>query len=263
MGRRENLGTRLQVGFSITQSLVCLYHWSGSKRGVLQAYTPLLEKGRGPPEYTTQQVENYNQTKASLLKWVYLFWISSFFLAHLLTPPQRRILGLIFAGYGVCAACLSEPSTTHFLHWMKNTLLFCLFICGTNILVCLLTTNMKNCLTPNYLKMCDPSLVTLLKMWPHYSQSRSENATLSSGTSLLASYKEVPPTGIFPCQHSHILTCKQTSFPALAHFGLTAWLESLISVVCSTSVKFLLISSICCQVLSFSWIMSNKRYIIG
>ena len=41
--------------------------------------------------------------------------------------------------------------------------------------------------------MCDPILVTLLKMRPHHSQSSSENATPSSGTSPLASYKEVPP----------------------------------------------------------------------
>ena len=41
--------------------------------------------------------------------------------------------------------------------------------------------------------MCEPILVTLLKMRPHYSQSSRENATPSSGTSPLASYKEVPP----------------------------------------------------------------------
>ena len=41
--------------------------------------------------------------------------------------------------------------------------------------------------------MSDPILVTLLKMLPHYSQSSPENATLSSGTSPLASYEEVPP----------------------------------------------------------------------
>ena len=41
--------------------------------------------------------------------------------------------------------------------------------------------------------MCDPILVTLLKMRSHYSQSSRENATFSSGTVPLASYKEVPP----------------------------------------------------------------------
>ena len=51
---------------------------------------------------------------------------------------------------------------------------------------------MKNCLTPQNPKMCDPILVTLLKMRPHYSQSSCENATPSSGTSPLASYKDVP-----------------------------------------------------------------------
>ena len=38
-----------------------------------------------------------------------------------------------------------------------------------------------------------PMLVNLLKMHPHYSQSSCENGTPSSGTSLKASYKEVPP----------------------------------------------------------------------
>ena len=37
-------------------------------------------------------------------------------------------------------------------------------------------------------------------MRPHYSQSSRENATLSSGTSPLASYKEVPPPPP-PSQH--------------------------------------------------------------
>ena len=43
---------------------------------------------------------------------------------------------------------------------MKNTLLF---ICGTNILVRLLTANMKNCLAP-----CDPIIVNpVVKVRPH------------------------------------------------------------------------------------------------
>ena len=46
---------------------------------------------------------------------------------------------------------------------------------------------------PKNQKMCDPILVTLLKMRPHYSQSSRDNGTPSSGTSPLASYKEVPP----------------------------------------------------------------------
>ena len=49
--------------------------------------------------------------------------------------------------------------------------------------------------------MCGLILVTLQKRRPHYSQSSRENATPSSSTSPLASYKEVPlplpppPTG--------------------------------------------------------------------
>ena len=80
---------------------------------------------------------------------------------------------------------------THFLSCMKNTLLF---IYSTNILVILFTVIMKNCLTPQNPEMCDPILVTLLKMRPHYSQSSRENATPSSGSSPLVSYKEVPPS---------------------------------------------------------------------
>ena len=41
--------------------------------------------------------------------------------------------------------------------------------------------------------MCDIILVTVFKMRPHYSQSSRENATPSSGTCPLASYKEVSP----------------------------------------------------------------------
>ena len=49
--------------------------------------------------------------------------------------------------------------------------------------------------------MCDPILVSLLKMRPHYSQSSRENATPSSGTSPLASHNGVPSPGFayFPC----------------------------------------------------------------
>ena len=52
---------------------------------------------------------------------------------------------------------------------------------------------------PENPKMCDPILVILLKMWPHYSHSSRETATPSSSTSPLASYKEVPPPRIFGC----------------------------------------------------------------
>ena len=66
---------------------------------------------------------------------------------------------------------------------MKNTLLFTY---STNILVRLLTVNMKNSYHQNP-KKCDPILVTPLKMPPHYSQQSSrKNATPSSGTSPLA-----------------------------------------------------------------------------
>ena len=41
--------------------------------------------------------------------------------------------------------------------------------------------------------MCDPTLVTIIKMQSHNSQSSRENATPSSGTYPLACYWEVPP----------------------------------------------------------------------
>ena len=46
---------------------------------------------------------------------------------------------------------------------------------------------------PKNPKMCDPILVTLWKMHPRESQPSRENATPSSGTYPLASYKEVRP----------------------------------------------------------------------
>ena len=49
---------------------------------------------------------------------------------------------------------------------------------------------------PKKTKMCDPILVTLLKMRPRYIQSGRENAIQFSGTSPLASYKVVPPGDI-------------------------------------------------------------------
>ena len=48
---------------------------------------------------------------------------------------------------------------------------------------------------PKNQKMCDPILVTLLNMRPHYYQSSRENATPFRGTSPLASYREVHPPG--------------------------------------------------------------------
>ena len=56
-------------------------------------------------------------------------------------------------------------------------------------------------------KMCDPILVTLLKMRPHSSQSSRENVTPSSGTSPLASYKEVTPPPPTPGTKHHRTFC--------------------------------------------------------
>ena len=65
---------------------------------------------------------------------------------------------------------------------------------STNILVRLLTIKCEDLSYAKNQKMCNPILVTLLKQRSHYIQSSHKNATPSSGTSPLASYKEVPPT---------------------------------------------------------------------
>ena len=64
---------------------------------------------------------------------------------------------------------------------------------------------MKNNLTPKNPKMCDPILVTLLKMRPHSSQSSRENATPSSATSPLAIH-----TYIRTCFLFEVLQCIST-----------------------------------------------------
>ena len=78
---------------------------------------------------------------------------------------------------------------------MKNTLLF---ICSTNILVRLLTVNVENCLTPQKSE----------NVLPHFIQSSLENGTPSSGTSPLASYKEVLPPPPPRAQNSNTAIAK-------------------------------------------------------
>ena len=82
---------------------------------------------------------------------------------------------------------------------MKNSLLS---ICSTNILVRLLTVNMKNCFTQKKSENVRPHSSNSIENRPHYSQSSRENATPSSGTSPLASYKEVPHKGIMALEQS-------------------------------------------------------------
>ena len=71
---------------------------------------------------------------------------------------------------------------------------------------------------PQNQKMCDPILVTLLKLLPHYSQSSPENLTPSSGTFPLASYEEVPPptpggTGVIPVSYRSVLSAVLSNSP--------------------------------------------------
>ena len=86
---------------------------------------------------------------------------------------------------------------------MKNTLLFTY---STNILVRLQPDKYEELSYTKNQKMCDPILVTLLKMRPHYSHSSHENATPSIGTSLSASYEKVlPPPARVGCSMLCIL----------------------------------------------------------
>ena len=116
---------------------------------------------------------------------------------------------------------------THFLDGMKNTFLF---VYSTNILVHLLTVNMKNCLIPKNQKMCDRILVNpVVKMRPHpatyphqpvirkyrpppgpdsrpkraksipvFRPIRCKNRTRWGGTYLYGLYKGVPPPSPAP-----------------------------------------------------------------
>ena len=79
--------------------------------------------------------------------------------------------------------------------------------------------------------MCDPILVTLLKMRPHYSHSSHENATPSSGASPLASYKEVP----LPRVVSHSQLRRSLS---LAPSALTQWTYGKSSLTLIDSVNY-------------------------
>ena len=78
-------------------------------------------------------------------------------------------------------------------------------------MVHLLTLKYEELSYPKNQEMCDLILVTLLKMRPHDSQSSRKNATPSSCTTLLASYKKPipppPPTG------PSILQSQGTSHP--------------------------------------------------
>ena len=62
---------------------------------------------------------------------------------------SRSQLSHFLLMYPLCRS--SKNELTHFLDWMKNTLLY-----TTNILVCLLTVNMKNCLTPKIWRCATP-----------------------------------------------------------------------------------------------------------
>ena len=69
--------------------------------------------------------------------------------------------------------------------------------------------------------MCDPTLVTLLRMRTRHSQSSRENGTSSSGTSPLASYKEVSPPS-YPGA-----TLWNSNLPKTkALITVTSWLQS-------------------------------------
>ena len=87
--------------------------------------------------------------------------------------------------------------------------------------------------------MCDPILITALKKRPHYSQSSRENATPSSGTSPLASYKEVSP-GFFTLYYSTHLTYRWATLEINAKYAMTVTLATRSSQVAVVSRVFVI-----------------------
>ena len=133
---------------------------------------------------------------------------------------------------------------------MKNTLPFTY---STSILVRLLTVNIykRTVINP---KMCDPILVTLLKIQPHSSQSSRENATPSSGTSQLASYKEVPP----PRDLAQLQLQKGMFNQHVPKLNQLTWLSAL----CQGSGQRKNISCKSNFILRLSWYQNRKKKIL-
>ena len=134
-------------------------------------------------------------------------------------PGGAGVLGFSFAGYvSLASQCPCpiivyfvasyRPHLSHFLgkcNFWQSQLSHSLFMhllsrteCKCNVIVTFNKQQLSELFNRDYFesllnrisypknpKVCDPILVTLLKMQPHSSQS--------SGTSPLASYKEVPP----------------------------------------------------------------------
>ena len=97
---------------------------------------------------------------------------------------------------------------------------------------------------PKNPKICAHILVNLLKMRPHYSHSSRKNATPSSGTSLLASYKGVPPPP-FPRkqgQMSHTTLEKSSVFLSPSGFKVVR------SVSSSASLIMVILPSTCNEI---------------
>ena len=95
----------------------------------------------------------------------------------------------------VCAVGLPEP-LPHYSLFLWPVIDPILVTFWENVIFAIPTKSLSIYFFFSYPKnpnMCDPIVVTLLKMQPHSSQSSRENATPSSGTSPLASYEGVPP----------------------------------------------------------------------
>ena len=87
--------------------------------------------------------------------------------------------------------------------------------------------------------MSDPIWLTLLKMRPHYSQSSHENATPSSGTSPLASYKEVTPQELTdPIAWSKTSNTQSKTFQAEIWPYISTKYNNMRSSPCSTTEPF-------------------------
>ena len=113
--------------------------------------------------------------------WVNSCWACDPSLVTILTKVIFAITTYSLSVYASTLVIKPLNELTHLLNlmWCK----FSIFI----------SLQYPNFLTPKILKMCDPILVTLIKMQPHNSQFSREGETPFNDTPSFAYYQEVPP----------------------------------------------------------------------
>ena len=117
-------------------------------------------------------------------------------------------------------------------------------ICTANRPILLITkiSTCQNILTPQIPKICDPILITLLKMQPYYGQSSRENATPSSGTTSLTQ-QNLQSCSCYCCFSSINKTAcilwnsKQTSLTGKKNFNSLKYQFLFYSMVCAAEIS--------------------------